>query len=295
MLRGAISGRDDHLHHLSEMLIDRVSPEGMEASRDLRSARDRRPPSLPPTLATKRRPAVAVSSAHFHEAHDQPILAMITSAAGGWPGDVVLWNWRQTGLDVPCKVRLKLFTLDEALIVRRAGALSKRDGRVVRDGLSRFLAVEEGRCRLRETEGRFRRENRTRGVPAVLGRLSPNTVARSPILSGWEHRRQRGRDHESAPRRTGGASRRQDRFRDPGVRTAPRRWVRGRRGGAGRVRGAVAVEAVGSARYGGMRRSGSGGGERSTMGLVRRSGSGIRWGSGGTGVRRAAAVGTRET
>lgn len=37
MLRGAISGRDDHLRHLSVMLSDWVSPEGMEASRDLRS------------------------------------------------------------------------------------------------------------------------------------------------------------------------------------------------------------------------------------------------------------------
>ena len=45
-------------------------------------------------------------------------------------------------LNVPCKVRLKLFTLDHTLIVRRLGALSKRDGTAARDALRRFLAME---------------------------------------------------------------------------------------------------------------------------------------------------------
>ena len=90
--------------------------------------------------AAKRRPALVISSTDFNEAHEQSILAMITSAAGEWPSDVALRDWRRAGLNVPCKVRLKLFTLDGALILRRVGTLSKRDGRAVKDGLSRFLA-----------------------------------------------------------------------------------------------------------------------------------------------------------
>ena len=92
--------------------------------------------------AAKRRPALIVSSARFNQAHGQAILAMITSAAGDWPSDVALRDWREAELKVPCKVRFKLFTLDHALIVRRIGALSKQDGAAVRDALSRFLAVD---------------------------------------------------------------------------------------------------------------------------------------------------------
>ena len=47
----------------------------------------------------------------------------------------------EAGLNVPCKVRLKHFTLDDTLILRKAGALSKRDGETVKNGLSRCLAV----------------------------------------------------------------------------------------------------------------------------------------------------------
>ena len=91
--------------------------------------------------ATRRRPALIVSTARFNDAHGQAILAMITSAAGEWPSDVAFCDWREAGLKVPCKVRLKLFTLDHALIVRRLGALSKRDGAQVGDALRRFLTM----------------------------------------------------------------------------------------------------------------------------------------------------------
>ena len=90
---------------------------------------------------TKRRPALVVSSADFNTAHGQSILAMITSARGDWPSDVVILDWKEAGLNVPCKVRLKLFALDDALILRKAGALSKRDGETVKNGLSRCLVV----------------------------------------------------------------------------------------------------------------------------------------------------------
>jgi mRNA interferase MazF len=91
--------------------------------------------------ATKRRPALIVSSADFNAVHEQSILAMITSAKSDWPSDVALKGWQEAGLNVPCKVRFKLFTLDDTLIVRKVGTLSKRDGRAVKNALSRFLAT----------------------------------------------------------------------------------------------------------------------------------------------------------
>ena len=92
--------------------------------------------------AERRRPALIISSPDFNATHDQSILAMITSAGGEWPSDVAIRGWREAGLSVPCKVRLKLFTLDHALIVRKAGALSDRDAEAVKSGLSRFLAID---------------------------------------------------------------------------------------------------------------------------------------------------------
>ena len=87
----------------------------------------------------KRRPALIVSSADFNAAHPQSILAMITSVRSDWPSDVALKGWRDAGLNVPCKVRFKLFTVDDALIVRKIGVLSQRDRRAVKEAVSRFL------------------------------------------------------------------------------------------------------------------------------------------------------------
>ena len=89
----------------------------------------------------KRRPALVVSSIDFNEIHDESILAMVTSARSGWPSDIVLQDWRGAGLNVPCKVRLKFFTLENRLILRKLGALSKHDAKAVKDRISLVLAV----------------------------------------------------------------------------------------------------------------------------------------------------------
>ena len=90
--------------------------------------------------AAKRRPALIISSANFNRAHEQSILAMITSAGGDWPSDIAIQGWQDAGLNVPCKVRFKLFTLDDTLIIRKLGTLSRRDGEAVKKALGRILA-----------------------------------------------------------------------------------------------------------------------------------------------------------
>ena len=90
--------------------------------------------------AVKRRPALVVSSASFNRTHEQSILAMITSSGSDWPSDVPIEGWREAGLRVFCKVRFKLFTLDDALIVRKLGTLSKQDGEGVKKALGLVLA-----------------------------------------------------------------------------------------------------------------------------------------------------------
>ena len=65
---------------------------------------------------------------------------MVASARSEWASHVALRGWREAGLNVPCKVRLKLFALDENLVVRRPGTLSESDGRAVDEALGRDLA-----------------------------------------------------------------------------------------------------------------------------------------------------------
>ena len=103
----------------------------------------------------RRRPALVVSSPGFNATHEQSILAMITSAGGDWPSDVTIRDWRQAGLSVPCKVRLKLFTLDDTLILRKTGALSERDAEAVRKGLVRHLISDAGSAFVSDTRSAY--------------------------------------------------------------------------------------------------------------------------------------------
>ena len=91
--------------------------------------------------AVKGRPAVVVSSFEFNEAHECRILAMVTSTKARRRSDVALKDWRQAGLNVACWVRFKLFTLDDALILRSVGTLSNRDCEAVKRALGRWLDV----------------------------------------------------------------------------------------------------------------------------------------------------------
>ncbi|MGD0201794.1 MAG: type II toxin-antitoxin system PemK/MazF family toxin [Bryobacteraceae bacterium] len=72
----------------------------------------------------RRRPAVVLSSRAFNGQTGHTVCAMITSASHpAWPDDVEIRDPDSAGLRVPCLVRLKLFTLDKRLIVRRLGKL----------------------------------------------------------------------------------------------------------------------------------------------------------------------------
>ncbi len=93
-------------------------------------------------VGTKRRPAVVLSTTDFNSRHNQLALAMITSARqSDWPSDVHLDGWAEAGLNVPCRVRFKLFTLERDRIIKRTGSLSQHDRQAVQRVLSRCLAV----------------------------------------------------------------------------------------------------------------------------------------------------------
>lgn len=89
----------------------------------------------------KRRPALVISgSAAFNAKVGQSVLAMITSATqSDWPLDTPISNLRSAGLTSPSIVRMKLFTLDDRLIVRKAGALAAGDRAAVTQAIRKLL------------------------------------------------------------------------------------------------------------------------------------------------------------
>ena len=91
--------------------------------------------------ATKRRPALVLSErSAFNAGIGHAVLAMITSAShSGWPLDVPLSDLHAAGLTSASVVRMKLFTLDERLILRKAGSLAAADRKAVAAALRKLL------------------------------------------------------------------------------------------------------------------------------------------------------------
>lgn len=92
--------------------------------------------------ATKRRPALVISNEFFNRQHDQLVLAMITTTTNNvWLSDVSLTNWQEAGLKVACHFRLKLFTLDQNLVLKTIGHLSSQDIQSVQAVLAKYVDV----------------------------------------------------------------------------------------------------------------------------------------------------------
>ena len=92
--------------------------------------------------ASKRRPALVISNALFNQQHDQLVLAMITTTSNNvWPSDVSLTHWQEVGLKVACHFRLKLFTLDQNLVLKTLGRLSSQDAKSVQAVLVKYVDV----------------------------------------------------------------------------------------------------------------------------------------------------------
>ncbi len=78
--------------------------------------------------AMVKRAALALSSRAFNSAASATIFAMITKAQfSAWPGDYAIKDWKGAGLLLPSIARMKFFTLENSLILRRLGRLKPAD------------------------------------------------------------------------------------------------------------------------------------------------------------------------
>lgn len=89
---------------------------------------------------SKRRPALVLSSEAYLSDSGQLICAMVTTAKrSSWKSDVELKDWKQAGLPVASKVRMKLFTLDHRMILKQLGHLSEPDAGRIGESLGQIL------------------------------------------------------------------------------------------------------------------------------------------------------------
>jgi len=92
---------------------------------------------------TKRRPALVLSQANsFNKRIAHSVLAMITSASNSdWPLDIEIEDIDAAGLPYASIVRMKLFTLDDQLVIRKAGSLNTKDQIAVTEALCNLLPL----------------------------------------------------------------------------------------------------------------------------------------------------------
>jgi mRNA interferase MazF len=93
--------------------------------------------------SVKRRPALVLSDEKaFNGPAGHSVMAMITTATHArWPLDVPITDLATAGLPAPSVVRMKVFTLDHRLVLRRSGHLGAKDQAAVRASLGRLLAM----------------------------------------------------------------------------------------------------------------------------------------------------------
>jgi mRNA interferase MazF len=92
--------------------------------------------------STKRRPALILSRRQFND-QGHTVLAMITTQSHDpWPGDTRLENAEAAGLHTPCIARMKLFTLDNRLILKVIGCLTPADRENVTNNFGSLIFCE---------------------------------------------------------------------------------------------------------------------------------------------------------
>ena len=92
--------------------------------------------------ASKRRPALVLTSTLFNQQAGHSVMAMITSTGqSSWLSDCAIENLEPAGLPTDCLVRLKLFTLDHRLVIRKAGTLAAADQKKLRRAWKGLLTL----------------------------------------------------------------------------------------------------------------------------------------------------------
>jgi mRNA interferase MazF len=94
--------------------------------------------------ATKKRPALIISDATaFNKSTHKSVMVMITTAShSSWVLDVSIIDLKSTGLKANSIIRMKLFTLDDALVIKKIGKLATSDRDRVQKSLQQLFKMD---------------------------------------------------------------------------------------------------------------------------------------------------------
>ena len=91
--------------------------------------------------ATKKRPAVVVSSAEYNKARPDLILMAVTGHLSEYPriGEVVVSDWKAAGLLKASTIKPILTTIEKTLVIRSLGQLGHQDLFALKGALKMIL------------------------------------------------------------------------------------------------------------------------------------------------------------
>jgi mRNA interferase MazF len=90
---------------------------------------------------TKKRPAVVVSSNSYNSSRPDLILMAVTSQIKATTnlGELVIVDWKRSGLLKPSVVKPVLTTIEKGLVLRKLGQLDQKDSSALQDALRIIL------------------------------------------------------------------------------------------------------------------------------------------------------------
>lgn len=91
--------------------------------------------------ATKRRPAVVVSSSSYHRERPDLIIMAVTSQArpAGVFGEVQVKAWQAAGLLKPSAVKPVITTIEQSLVIRALGRLKEEDQTALKRAIATII------------------------------------------------------------------------------------------------------------------------------------------------------------
>ncbi|HEV8718947.1 MAG TPA: type II toxin-antitoxin system PemK/MazF family toxin [Candidatus Binatia bacterium] len=92
---------------------------------------------------SKKRPAVVVSSAAYHQERLDLIIMAITSQLrpSVGVGEVVIGDWQAAGLLKPSVIKPVLTTIEKGLVLRKLGRLAETDRQALLDALQTIFCA----------------------------------------------------------------------------------------------------------------------------------------------------------
>jgi mRNA interferase MazF len=89
----------------------------------------------------KKRPAVVVSSAAYNEARRDVVIMAVTSQikSSGIFGEVIVEDWQAASLLKPSAIKPVFATVEQTLILKRLGRLSRRDEPALRKAMTGII------------------------------------------------------------------------------------------------------------------------------------------------------------